>query len=138
MGWIGIPCEGKPKGEEIDRMVEERFVQGSQFRIIDRSGRKNYGDHQFLLLEERESRGGEKPERFVLVALVQHRNQELRLKAIEETSGPNELDCPMRIMRQLEGYPPRNESSANWRRKVMEHHQERKKTGAIMRRLRTE
>ena len=92
MGWIGIPCEGKPKGEEIDRMVEERFVRANSG--IDRSGRKNYGDHQFLLLEERESRGGEKPERFVLVALVQHRNQELRLKAIEETSGPNGWTAP--------------------------------------------
>ncbi len=82
-------------------------------RIIDRSGWQAHGQHQFLLME------ADKTIRFVVVILVEYRRHELLYKEVEESMGPNELDCPMRIMKQLEGHPPLGEFSARWRERFL-------------------
>ena len=56
---------------------------------------------------ETESRAEtDKAARFIIVILVEYRQHELLYKEVEESMGPNELDCPMRIMNQLEEHPP--------------------------------
>ena len=52
---------------------------------------------------------------FILIILVEYRQHELLYREVEESMGPNERDCPMRIMNQLGGHPPDGEYSARWR-----------------------
>ena len=35
---------------------------------------------------------------FILIILVEYRQRELLYREVDESMGPNELDCPMRIM----------------------------------------
>ena len=108
-------------------------------RIIDRSGWLNHGRHQFVLMEEERPEGAEgNPTRFVMVIIVEQWGQELAHKIVEDSMGPLELDCPLRIMKQLEGSPPTGESSQNWRANVLQHHQEMSPRKAILRKLRKE
>ena len=44
------------------------------------------------------------------ITALQH---QLLYKDVEESMGPNEVDCPMPIMNQLEGHPPLGEYSAS-------------------------
>ena len=76
--------------------------------------------------------------RFILVILVEYRQHQLLYKEVEESMGPNELDCPMRIMNQLGGHPPTGEYSARWRERVLQRHQDMKPRKAILRKLRKE
>ena len=57
------------------------------------------------------------------ITVLQH---QLLYKDVEESMGPNEVDCPMRIMNQLEGHPPIGEYSASWRERALRRHQDMK------------
>ena len=71
--------------------------------------------------------------RFIVVILIKYHQHELLYKEVEESMGPNELDCPMRIMNQLEGHPPTEGYSARWRERILQHHhQDMKPRKAIL------
>ena len=131
MGWTGIPCDSRPSNREINRMVQQ-WMETPTYRIIDRSGWQAHGRRQFLLVE------ADKAIRFIVVILVEYRQHELLYKEVEESMGPNELDCPMRIMNQLDGHPPTGEYSARWRERVLQRHQDMKPRKAILRKLQKE
>ena len=137
MGWIGIPCDSRPSNREINRMVQQR-METPTCRIIDRSGWQAHGRHQFLLMEAEPRVETDKSIRFIVVILVEYHQHQLLYKEVEESMGPNELDCPMRIMNQLEEHPPTEEYSARWRERVLQHHQDMKPRKAILRKLRKE
>ena len=94
-------------------MVQQR-IETPTCRIIDRSGWQAHGQHQFLLMEAEPRVETDKSIRFIVVILVEYRQHQLLYKEVEESMGPNELDCPIRIMNQLEGHPPTGEYSARW------------------------
>ena len=125
MGWTGIPCDIRPSNREINRMVQQ-WMETPTCRIIDRSGWQAHGRHQFLLMEAEPRMEADKSIRFIVVILVEYRQHELLYKEGEESSGPNELNCPMRIMNQLEEHPPTGEYSARWRERILQHHQDMK------------
>ena len=125
MGWIGILCDSRPSNREINQMIQQQ-METPTCRIIDRSGWQANGRHQFLLMEAEPRVETDKAIRFIVVILVEYHQHQLLYKEVEESMGPNELDCPMRIMNQLEGHPPTGEYSARWRKKVLQHHQDMK------------
>ena len=137
MGWTSYPYDQKPSGKEItDEIVRSLTTQDC--RIIDQSGLLNHGRHQFFLLEEcpKDPEPAALPLRFVVLMLIEYRGGELFLKKVEESMGPLELDCPMRIMKALEGHRPLNEFSANWRHKVLEYHSSTAPKKSVLRQLR--
>ena len=108
-------------------------------RIIDRSGWLNHGRHQFVLMEEERPEGAEgNPTKFVMVIIVEQWGQELAHKIVEDSMGPLEVDCPLRIMKKLEGSPPTGEFSRNWRANVLQYHQEMGPRKSVLRKLRKE
>lgn len=120
MGWTGIPVDRKPDTAEMNRMIDDA-MRSPTYKIIDRSGWYGW-NHQFLLCERNEDADTENPtRRFVVVALAYHADREFRYKLSGEDEGPNEHDCPVRILDKLEEYPPRNASAAEWRRLCREH-----------------
>ena len=137
MGWIGIPCDSRPSNREINQMVQQR-METPTCRIIDRSGWQVNGRHQFLLMEAEPKVETDKAIRFIVVILIKYHQHELLYKEVEESMGPNELDCPMRIMNQLERHPPTEGYSARWRERILQHHQDMKPRKAILRKLRKE
>ena len=137
MGWTRIPCDSRPSNKEINRILQQE-METPTCRIIDRSGWQAHGKHQFLLMEAESRVETDKATRFIIVILVEYRRHELLYKEVEESMGPNELDCPMRIMNQLEGHPPIGEHSARWRERVLQHHRDMKPREAILRKLRKE
>ena len=140
MGWTGIPMDRKPDCRELNEMVTERMERG-EYRIIDRSGWLDHGRRIFLLIErERVREEGETPraERFAAIVRTEYRGGELMIREDDESVGPNETDCPMRIMRQLEGHPPVNEFSKRWRERVLARHADMGPKKAALRKLRKE
>ena len=137
MGWTGIPCDSRPSDKEINRMVQQ-WMETPTCRIIDRSGWQAHGRYQLLLMEAEPRVETDKAIRFIALILVEYRQHELLYKEVEESMGPNELDCPMQIMNQLEGHPPTGEYSARWREMVLQHHQDMKLRKTILRKLRKE
>ena len=140
MGWTGIPMDRKPDCRELNEMVTERMERG-EYRIIDRSGWLDHGRRIFLLMErERVREGGETPraERFAAMAGVAYRRGQLLIREDDESAGPNETDCPVRIIRQLEDHPPSNESARRWRERVLARHAGMGPKKAILRKLRKE
>ena len=121
----------------------DQWLHSPNSRILDRSGWLNHGRHQFVLME-RQPHPGEAPAdsgpiRFVVVVQVeQWRGEQLAYRMDDESVGPLQEDCPMRIMRQLEDSPPANEFSRGWRERVMEHHRTMGPRRAVLRRLRKE
>ena len=93
--------------------MAQQWIETPTCRIIDRSGWQAHGRHQFLLMEAERRVKTDQAVRFIVVILVEYRQHELLNKDVEESMGPNKLDCPIRIMNQLEGqHHPIGEYSA--------------------------
>ena len=123
-------------------MVDE-WLHSDRGRIIDRSGWLNHGRHQFVLMERQpypgEAEADTGPIRFVAVVQVeQWQGEQLAYRIDDESVGPLQEDCPMRIMRQLEDSPPVNEFSRGWRERVVFHHPAMGPRRAVLRKLRKE
>ena len=141
MGWTSF-AGVRPRDQELNRMVDE-WLHSDRARTIDRSGWLNHGRHQFVLMERQphpgEAEAGENPIRFVvLVQVEQWPKEQLAYRIDDESVGPLEVDCPMRIMRQLEGYPPINQFAQSWRERVTEYHQAMRPRKTVLRKLRKE
>ena len=134
MGWTGIPCGARPNNKELNALIKDR-IESPSCRIIDRSGWLDFGKRQFLLMEA-DARDGQYPsQRFIIMITVEYRQFQLLYRDDEESMGFGKLDCPMRLMRKLEGHPPTGEHSAAWRDRVITNHARNKLTGAILRTL---
>ena len=83
---------------------------------------------------------GEEPQvvRFIAVVRMEYHRGELLIRGDDESVGPNDTDCPMRIMNQMEGHPPVNEYSRRWREDVLARHADMRPKRAALRRLRKE
>lgn len=135
MGWSSIHYESRPHSHELNRLVKQ-WMESDTCHIIDRSAWMNHGKRQFLLMEANSPKEGTTTRRFVIMMLVEHRRRELLYKDIDESMGPLQYDCPIRIMKQLEGHAPTGRFSDQWRQKVLRHHQDTKPRNAILRKLR--
>ena len=137
MGSIGIPCEARPSNRELNKMIAE-WMETPSFRIIDRSGWLEHGRRQFLLMETNERPGQAGGERFIVMVTVAYSSGMLMYKDVEESMGPNEEDCPMRIMKKVEGYPVSGMFTASWRERVLKYHEHMRDRKAVLRKLRKE
>ena len=140
MGWMGISMDRKPDSQELTRIITERMERNG-YTIIDRSGWLDRDSRIFLLMEhERDGHNGEKPQvvRFIAVVRMEYHRGELLIREDDESVGPNDIDCPMRIMNQMEGHPPVNEYSRKWRERVLTRHADMRPRKAALRRLRKE
>ena len=139
MGWTSFHHPTRPRAQELNRMVDEE-LENDRCRIIDRSGWLDHGRHQFVLMQH----GGPgiddaiPPRKFIIVMLADHHRGELFLKEVEESMGPSEVDCPLRIMKQLEDQPDLGELSERWRKRVLDHHRLQGPRKAVLRHLRQE
>ena len=135
MGWTGIYVDRRPSFQEMTRMVDE-WTRGDRYRNIDRSGWMGHGSHIYLLTEHDGEDGSNV--RFITVVLVEYVKGELRYKVVDESVGPYEVDCPMRLINALEGHPPVNDYALKWRERVTEFHNQTRPKNAILRTLRRE
>ena len=137
MGWTGIPSDQTPDKAHLDQLVTDN-VQSPTYRIIERSGWLDYSRHQFLLVETDHTDQDSPPtnNRSVLMIMAKCYKGEVLLKQVHETMGPEEYDCPMRIMDQLANHPPLNDHAARWREKVLGYHAEIRPRKAVLRKLR--
>ena len=135
MGWTSIHYESRPPSHERNSLVKQ-WMESDTCHIIDRSAWMDHGRRQFLLMEADSPKKGITGRRFVIMMIVEHRRGELFYKAIDESMGPLQYDCPMRIMKRLEGHAPIGEFSGQWRQKVLRHHQDTRPRDAILRKLR--
>ena len=137
MGWKGIPYPERPTNRQLNHIINHH-LQSPTCRIIDRSGMLAYSKHQFFLMETipQETDVSPEPKRFVLMLLIDYSRGELLFKEVEESMGPQEWDCPMRIMQQIEGHPTLGEHSAQWRERVLQYHRDMKPKKAVLRKLR--
>lgn len=133
MGWLGQYVGERPNTEELNRMAED-WLTGPGYKTLDRSAWLNHGRHQFVLTEHTSREG--KVIRFIAVILLEFSKGELRYKLMDESVGPVEIDCPMRLLKGLEGHPPVNEYSRQWRDNVAEYHRWAKPRRSILRALR--
>ena len=73
--------------------------------------------------------------RFILVAIARISSSDLRYNIMSEADGPNEIDCPMRILKAAELYPPHNEHAAPWRKECRRPHEEIRQFNSILRQV---
>ena len=137
MGSIGIPCETRPSNRELNEMVAE-WMETPFCSIIDRSGWLEHGRRQFLLMETNERPDQTAGERFIVMVTVEHSRGMLIYKDASESMGPNEEDCPMRLMKKVEGYPVSGMFTASWRERVLRYHEHMRDRRAVLRKLRKE
>ena len=123
MGWTGIQVPGRPSTTELNRMLTS-WIEDEDHRIIDRSGWQGYNSRIWLLVEPAQPEGPELPGTELLLVLVRYQDRMVLHKVVPESHGPLELDCPMRIIRKVGEHPPVNEYAANWRSRVIEHHEQ--------------
>ena len=135
MGWLSIPLDKRPTNQELNSMASD-WLESPDYRIIDRSAWMQYGSQQFILMEGPHPQERQKTNRFIVTILVKYRRGELYHKETDESMGPLQHDCPMRLLHQLEGHPPLNEFSAGWREKVVQHHHHTRAVRNILNTLR--
>ena len=136
MGWTGIPMGQRPKTSELNRIIDHE-LQHERCRILDRSGWLDHGRRQFLLMEVdpapiHKDTGKKK---FILMVSVDFSGGMFYYREDEESAGPNHVDCPMRLIRQVEDHPPAGEFAKKWRERVIAHHEALSPRRSVIRKL---
>ena len=126
MGWTGIPKYPKRKLTTQEMNAEaERLMQNDHQDILDWSGWQTY-DHRFALVQWKD---GVEPHlaarRAIIVIIADQRVYETRFKLTSEAEGHGYVDCPLRLLKADEEYPPHNQWAAEWRQKVHNYHEDR-------------
>ena len=131
MGWTGLPINSRLNTTEINQIIDDA-LWSPDYRIIDRSGWNGW-DHQHLLAELNPDVKPEEPaRRLIIVALARQSKNELRYKIMDETEGPNQIDCPLRILDAADLYPPGGGYAAQWREQCRQHHTEVRQINGIL------
>ena len=134
MGWTGTPVSGRPKTEEVNRIINDA-IKSPRYRVIDRSGWTNW-DRQYLLCELNPDVTPDNPaRRFIMVARARSSATELRYKIMEETEGPAETHCTLRILRAADLYPAPNLVAAQWRKDCRKYHEDNHRFNVILRQI---
>jgi len=112
MGWS---YTNKPQNESNLEFFRKLW-EDEGFKIIDGG---TVHRKTFYGVCERQFKSGEKT-RFVIICLLDYRIDEFYnfgYKDMDETCGPNERECPERLLKLLEDYPP-NDSlwATEWRK----------------------
>ena len=139
MGWISKPYPAKPTKSEMNRFIDQQ-LQHERCRIIDRSGWLDYGKRQWVLLEVDPAPGHETvgKTRLIVMVRLEYRQGQLFYREDSEEVGPNQADCPRRLMQGLEGFPPLNSPySASWRQRVQDHQAAKTAVQPVLRRIRS-
>lgn len=132
MGWSEIYVGNRVNTDDVNRVIEEAILS-PHYHTIDRSGWIGR-THQFVLCEFEPDYQPDMPaRRLIMVALVQNAKDLLRYKLLDETAGPNERDCPLRILKAAEVYPAYNETAATWRTQCRSYHKAMKRFNRILR-----
>lgn len=135
MGWMGEYIHRRPTTEELNRMTDD-WCAGPHLKILDRSGWMNYNTHQFVLIEATPP-GVPETSRIIAVVRVEYSGGELRHRIDDESVGPIFHDCPLRLLKAVEDYPPINQFAKDWREAVRQHHADTKQAKKVLRTLRT-
>ena len=140
MGWTGTPISGKLNTQELNRIVDSELQSPGKVKITDRSGWTNQeGMHRFTLTELEPDHDPDNPHRkFIVITLVQQHDRMVRTKHLDESVGPLKTDCPMRMIKQVEEYPPVNEYARKWRADVRECHRIKLEITKLLRELKAD
>jgi hypothetical protein len=102
--------------KDVHKEILTGFAPG--YKVLA-SASKAYGKRFWVKLETPTG------ERFIYLALVNgDKNNGWGYKGMDESMGPNEVDCPLKFLKDLS--PPQNEWSKNWREKVVNYWEARK------------
>ena len=117
-----IPKRGPERTETLNRLARE-WIRMEGATIIDESGWTNHGKEKYFLHQlndgahpDRETR------RFIVTVAIRDFKDELIYRINSEDEGPNQDNCPIRILDKAEEHPPSNQRSEDWRRRVREKH----------------
>jgi len=119
MGWWGNYVGTAPKGQErINAVIREEGYNGENeqfvWKVLATALR---GTTVYLAVERTEKATGERIV-WAEVCLTSMRDGYLMVKAMTETMGPCECDCPKRILDLLT--PAKNEWAQDWRKRCEE------------------
>ena len=134
MGWISWPIDQRPTNEELNDIAEQ-WLSSPDYDIIDRSGWIKW-NHQFLLTELKPETLPELPaRRNIVVVQVKINRHEVFYRAMSEEVGHGIFDCPMRLLKKAEMYPPYDEHAAQWRQGVREYHKRNREIESLLNHL---
>lgn len=114
MGWTTMSYHGWPyTAAEKKELLRSEFAP---YTVINDSLR---GSTYYASLEKNDG------SRFILVCKVSFGKYEWGYKDMEESMGPYEYDCPLKILKDVP--EPPNEYAKEWRQKVEAYWQEKRK-----------
>ena len=113
MGWLfGWDSRSELKKHILDPN------QTKSLTIIDHASTK-IGRNLWVVYEKNETK-----ERFIALYLIQKSGGSYGYKGIDESMGPVEVDCPLKLLNKVESTPI-NEYSDKWRERVRNFHSRR-------------
>ena len=138
MGWTSIETLGRPTTQQVDDQVEAS-LKSDHAAITDRSGWLGWNKHRYYLYElDPTYKPEEKARRLITVVMANISNTGFAWKIIDETMGPNNHDCPARLVRKANQYPPHNETARAWRAKVLAYNDHTSQAKALIAKIKEE
>ena len=133
MGWTGEYHDGRPNTAQLNALLAD-WTKDVNTQIIDRSGWRDFNRRIWLLLDE-PGRAHLAHQRVIILVLVDYSNNMVMDKDVDETMGPFDLDCPMRLINAADQYPAPSQTATLWRERVRAHHALRKEQNALLRQI---
>lgn len=132
MGWTGIP--GNYRNESMKEAFEKVIVHGDYKDVcVDYAVR---GNTAYMVIEYVKKETHERV-RTIVVFLLRKSMYEFTYKDMDESMGPYYYDCPMRLLKKVEGFEPINENARKWREEVKRLHEEKKVSRKVTNTLQT-
>lgn len=121
MGYTGIL--GNYRHESMKEAFE-KVVVNSDYKsmVLDYSVR---GNTAYMAIEYID-KDSKEVKRTIVVFLLRKSATEFMYKDMDESMGPYYYDCPLKLMKLVEGYDPINNNALEWRKAVYEYHASKK------------
>ncbi|MYG80983.1 MAG: hypothetical protein F4056_10565 [Chloroflexi bacterium] len=121
MGSISINLGYRPTSAEIRERAQALLQPAAPYRLLDISGITGW-KRCWAVYERDAPPDQDAPERLIALIEFSVSGPWFTYKIVDESFGPNALDCPQRLLKAVADYAPPNESAAEWRRRALARH----------------
>ena len=137
MGSISINLGYRPTSAEIRERAQALLQPAAPYRLLDISGVTGW-KRCWAVYERDPAPDRDAPERLIVLIEFSVGGPWFTYKIVDESFGPNALDCPQRLLKAVADYPPPNEYAAEWRRRALAHHAQARAVRQLLGEIREE
>ena len=130
MGSTGIHLGYRPRSAEVRKIVDELLAGSDEHPLVAKSGITGW-TRCWAVYEP----GSDPQQRYIALLQFHVSSEWFTYQYVAESMGPYEVDCPQRLLKAVDDYPPHSDIAAAWRRRAWAYHHKARDVRQLLREI---